>query len=276
MSQDAQPLPQTRLQKFLGKSPRAMLTSIAWNLGHLLGVWRNKLRFGIVTWRPKGSAPAYLAYYPDSLPSFPNLNSLYQRWIRGNKTNNNGDASRFMALMLNLRLLQKQGVRGDFAELGVWKGNSAALLADFAAKSGRRLFLFDTFSGFDERDLVGTDRAHKKEFADTSIDYVRETVGHPEITTYLQGFFPDTLTDEVRQSTFALVHIDCDLYGPMKSALEFFYPRLSKGGMMLLHDYDSGTWDGATQAVDEFCASTSEFITLWPDKSGTAMLRKSL
>ena len=275
MNDIARPAQQTRLQKFISKSPRAKLTSIGWRLLSMIGFPPNRVRFDLITWAPAGSSPSFHSYYPDSLRSFPDLTDLYRRWIRGNRLNNNGDATRFMALILNLRQLSKEAIPGDFAELGVWRGNSAAILADFAAKSNRRLFLFDTFSGFDERDLVATDAVHKSVFADTSIDYVRETVGYPENTVYLQGFFPDTLTDEVRQSSFALVHIDCDLYRPMKSALEFFYPRLSKGGMMLVHDYDSGNWDGATQAVDEFCAAAGVFITLWPDKSGTAILRKS-
>jgi hypothetical protein len=267
--------PQNRLQKFMRKNPRAMLTSVAWNARNLLREMRAHARFDSITWWPRGVVPSFLAYYPDSLPTFPNLTDLYARWIRGKKTNNNGDATRFMALLLNLRQLQSEDIRGDFAELGVWKGNSAALLAHFAAQSNRRLFLFDTFSGFDDRDLVGADQSHTRDFSDTSIDYVRETVGHPEVTTYLRGFFPETITDEVRASTFSLAHIDCDLYGPMKAALEFFYERMPRGGMLILHDYSSTTWAGATQAINEFCAASGEFVTLWPDKSGTAMIRKS-
>jgi len=268
------PVAQSRLRKFFSKSPAAMLVSLRWNLENFAREGLCRLRFNLITWAPKGRWPAFHAYYPDGLRSFPDLNDLYRRWIHGNKTNNNGDATRFMALMLNVRQLQNEGVAGDFAELGVWKGNSAAILAHFAAQSGRRLFLFDTFEGFDRRDLVGADQSHNRDFSDTSIEAVRETVGHPELTTYLKGFFPGTITDEVRERQFALVHIDCDLYEPMKAALAFFYPRMPAGGMLLLHDYSSGSWAGATRAIDEFYKATGEHITLWPDKSGTAMIRK--
>jgi len=267
-------VPESRLKKFLNKGPSAMLSSLRWNVLNLSREMIGRLRFGLVTWAPKGRWPAFHAYYPDGLRSFPDLTDLYRRWIRGNKTNNNGDATRFMALLLNVRQLQTEKIEGDFAELGVWKGNSAAILAYFASQSGRRLFLFDTFEGFDQRDLAGVDQGHGKAFNDTSIETVRDTVGHPEAVTYLQGFFPDTITDEVRERRFALAHVDCDLYQPMKTALEFFYPRLSAGGMLILHDYSSGTWDGATRAIDEFCGDREEHITLWPDKSGTAVIRK--
>jgi hypothetical protein len=177
--------------------------------------------------------------------------------------------------MLNVRQVLQDGIEGDFAELGVWRGNSAAILVDFAAQCGKRVFLFDTFAGFDKRDFVGIDSKLKVSFGDTSIDYVRKTVGHDDITTYIQGRFPESITDEVSTRTFALAHIDCDLYEPMKAALEFFYARLSVGGMLILHDYSSGTWEGATRAITEFTADKGEFLSLWPDKSGTAVLRKS-
>jgi hypothetical protein len=263
------------LEKFLGKERIARLLRVK---GHVLDFTRRcsaAIRFDTLSWQPSRPGAGYLNYYPDGFSASPRLTALYRRWIRGNKTNNNGDASRFIALLLNLQQLLDEGIHGDFAELGVWKGNSAAILADFAAKSNVRLFLFDTFKGFDQRDFVGVDRHQSTAFTDTSIDYVRETVGDSTCTTYVPGFFPESLTGEVRQRTFALAHIDCDLYGPMKAALEFFYPRMPRGGMLILHDYSSGCWAGAKSAVDEFCAATGEFIVLWPDKSGTAMIRKS-
>jgi hypothetical protein len=266
--------PPGRLQKFFRKSPSGMLASLWWNIGNLARHGIARLRFDLITWSPKGSSTAFLAVYPDGMHSLPGLTDLYGRWIRGNKTNNNGDATRFIALTLNIRRLNEEGIPGDFAELGVWKGNSAAILAHFAAQSGRRLYLFDTFSGFDARDLVGVDQGQQRDFSDTSLEGVRATVGHTEISTYLQGFFPDTITDEVRERQFALAHIDCDLYEPMKAALAFFYQRMPQGGMLILHDYSSGTWEGATRAVDEFCEATGEYPMLWPDKSGTAMIRK--
>lgn len=228
-----------------------------------------------MSWAPKGSKSCFLAYYPPSVGSFPNRMDLYRSWIRGDKIGKNGDASRFLGLMLNLRQLLDEAIDGDFAELGVWKGNSAAMLATFAAESGKRLFLFDTFGGFDRRDLIGEDKNKKVEFEDTSIDFVREAVGHDEITTYVRGYFPESITAEVAERRFALAHLDCDLYVPMKAALEFFYPRMPRGGMLILHDYSSGCWPGATRAIDEFCEAVGEFPTLWPDRHGTAIIRKS-
>jgi len=269
------PEPQNKLVRLIKKSPQELAASLKWHFTDLQRSCIAKMRFGFTRWSPTGALPHFTAYYPDSIGSFPDRDDLYRRWIRGNKINNNGDASRFMGFLLNLRQVQNEGINGDFAELGVWKGNSAAILAAFATNSQRKLYLFDTFSGFDARDTLGECRQKDEDFADTSIDYVRTTVGHDSTTIYVPGYFPDSITPEVTSATFAFVHIDCDLYAPMKAALEFFYPRTSTGGMMILHDYSSGNWSGATRAIDEFCDVTGEHVSLWPDKSGTAMLRKS-
>jgi Macrocin-O-methyltransferase (TylF) len=266
---------QDKVRRFMRKSPSGMSRSVLVNIFNFTQATIYQILFQVVSWSPRRLAPCFLAYYPDSLRSFTDSRDLYRRWIRGNRKNNNGDASRFMALMLNLRQLQNERIEGDFAELGVWKGNSAAILARFAAESGKKLFLFDTFSGFDSRDLVGIDEAAKFQFKNTSISYVQETVGHNEITTYVQGFFPESITPEVAECKFSLAHIDCDLYEPMKAALEFFYPRMSKGGMLILHDYSSGIWPGVTRAIDEFTNATGEHLSLWGDKSGTALIRKA-
>jgi hypothetical protein len=259
----------------MGDGPAGTLVNSLRDIRQTIYRIRCGIRFDLHVWGPKRGFATYLSYYPDGLTSSPELQNLYRKWIRGNRTNNNGDAARFISLVLNLRQILDEGIEGDFAELGVWKGNSAAILAHFAARSKRKLFLFDTFSGFDERDLVGYDKSKPRDFADTSLEYVQENVGHPELTSYLKGYFPDTISDDIRQAKFAVVHLDCDLYEPMKAALEFFHPRMPTGAMLILHDYSSRVWDGAKVAVDEFCRATGEYVSLWPDKSGTAVIRKS-
>jgi hypothetical protein len=265
----------SKIRKLLKKTPAQIVASVRWHADFWIYKFIYKAFFNTVSWAPKGSKSCFVAYYPPSVISFPNRMDLYRSWIRGDKIGKNGDASRFMGLILNLRQLLNEEIDGDFAELGVWKGNSAAILAVFAAESGRRLFLFDTFAGFDRRDLIGDDKDQKVGFEDTSIDFVRESVGHDEITTYVKGYFPDSITAEVAERRFALVHLDCDLYVPMKAALEFFYPRMPPGGTLILHDYSSGIWPGATHAIDEFCEAVGEYPTLWPDRQGSAIIRKS-
>ena len=229
-------------------------------------------------WVNWGNTRFSLDFRPDShhdLNRLADYESLLRGWLAGNQYNNCGDLSRFYTICLNVGQILKDRIPGDFVELGVYKGNSAALLAAFARRENRHLFLFDTFGGFDERDLQGVDGHRDVLFADTSLPGVQNLVG-TENVTYVQGFFPDSTTAIRMPETIAVVHIDCDLYQPMKAGLELFYPRLSPGGIMLLHDYSSGHWPGVQQAIDEFFKDTVESVILVPDKSGTAIVRKAM
>jgi hypothetical protein len=217
----------------------------------------------------------YVAYRPDSDCLFnchPEIMQLSEKWITDN-LNNVGDLPRLYALLLNVKQVLEDDIAGDVAELGVYRGNSAALLSYYARIHRRRVFLFDTFQGFDSRDLVGVDDARPIEFDDTSLARVRDLVGDKDVT-FVQGRFPQSIPPDLYVSRFCLAHIDCDLYEPAKAALEFFYPRISPGGLLIMHDYGNPHWDGMKRAVDEYSREIPERPTIFGDKSGTAMIRK--
>jgi hypothetical protein len=224
-------------------------------------------------------ADLYLSYLPDSYvhaSAHLEFDSLLGKFTRRNRRINGGDIPRLWSLILNLKQVIAERVEGDFAELGVWRGNSAAVLAHFAAQSGREVFLFDTFEGFSNQDIRGVDAGVRLAFADTSLELVRSTIGEDSrVCRFVKGHFPESIEAGHRSTTYAAVSLDCDLYEPMRAGLEFFYPRMPRGGMLLVHDYSSSLWPGAKQAVDEFCKQTGELVILMPDKSGSALVRKS-
>jgi hypothetical protein len=197
--------------------------------------------------------------------------------LRQNVTNNSGDITRLWSLILNCKQIVAEHIAGDFAELGGWRDNVAAVLAYFAQRDDRQLWLFDTFDGFHADDLRGVDAGQPAHaFGDTSLALARSSIEqYSNSCHFVQGRFPDSITEEHRKLTYALVSLDCDLYEPMRAGLEFFYLRMAPGGMFLLHDYSSQFWKGAKLAVDEFCRAHGEFIVLMPDKSGSAFFRKS-
>ena len=126
-----------------------------------------RLLFG---WANRGKSPVYLAYRPDSqfiFHSHTEADAVMDRWLAGNSIYNGGDLPRLYSLVLNIKQTIADNVPGDFAELGVYKGNTAAVLCDLAAACGRRVFLFDTFSGFDDRDLDLETNPCEHQFGDT-------------------------------------------------------------------------------------------------------------
>ena len=255
-----------KVRRFLAKEPAVRRQILRMKIQRIVGNLRSRL--------PNGYGATFWAFRPDSdwvFSQHGEFRNLLGQWVSGN-ARNAGDLTRLYAFVLNLKRVLATNVPGDFAELGVYRGNSAAVLAHFAV--GRRVFLFDTFSGFDQRNLVGIDGSQPKHFADTSIDRVRSVVGNDAACRYAVGVFPDSLTGEARDTTYSFVSLDCDLYQPMKEGLAFFYPRLSPGGLIFCHDYSSHHWPGATRAVDEFCAAHGITLVLMPDKSGTSVISK--
>ena len=88
-----------------------------------------------------------------------------------------------------------------------------------------------------------------------------------------EGYFPETIKG-LENEIFALVNMDADLYNPTIAGLEFFYPRLSPGGVMLVHDYNP-KWEGVMKAVDEFSRKIPESVISLPDMDGTVMIIKN-
>lgn len=184
------------------------------------------------------------------------------------------DKVRFFNFWFQIERLKNDGVYGSFAELGVYKGDSANLL--HMMDTDRKFHLFDTFEGFTQTDLIGeTGKAATyttKNFADTSFEKVKARLFSDKFEFH-QGYFPDTTTGLEKES-FALVNMDADLYNPTKAGLEFFYSRLSHGGVIIIHDYNPD-WPGIMQAVDEFAKTINLPIVPMPDQDSSVMIFKN-
>ena len=224
-------------------------------------------------------ANVFWAYQPDSYAEFGEFGEfrgLFRRFSRRNRMNNAGDSVRLWSFILNITQVLKDGVKGDFAEVGVWRGNTAAVLAHFAVAARRTVYLFDTFEGFNQNDVKGVDANVQQDFSNTSISIVQDAIGPAwRACRVVAGHFPGSIATEHRASSYAVVSLDCDLYEPMKEGLEFFYPRMPLGALLLLHDYANPHWQGPKRAIDEFCAATGEFPLIMPDKSGSAFIRRT-
>jgi hypothetical protein len=185
-----------------------------------------------------------------------------------------GDAARFFSFCLMSDQLAKEALGGDLAELGVYKGHMATLLAIIARRLGKMAYLFDTFEGFHTSDFKGLDAGKDIPFTDTSLAAVRALVGETNIR-YVQGLFPESTSQISDDLKSCVAHINCDLYTPAMSALHYFYPRMIPSGFIVIHDYSSLGWSGAERAVDEFFADKIEWIIPLPDSAGSAVVRKA-
>ena len=161
---------------------------------------------------------------------------------------------------------------GDLAECGVWQGSTLIPTALFVRRRAphKRVLGFDSFQGLDETvahdaALAGGDDERKRVggFSDTSYAAVEDRVRRFDVAdtvTLVQGYFQNTLP-KYADARFCFVHLDCVIYESYRQCLEFFYPRMSAGGIILIDEYNDPPWPGCTQAVDEFLAGKPEAIT---------------
>ncbi len=128
---------------------------------------------------------------------------------------------------------KKYGIKGSVAELGVFQGDFARFINKFFDS---KLYLMDTFSGFDDRDVQkegtkGCVDFIDGEFTDTSIELVKSKLPHPERVQFIKGYFPQSAAGRIQENErFAFVNLDMDLEAPILAGLEYFYPRLTGGG----------------------------------------------
>jgi hypothetical protein len=167
-------------------------------------------------------------------------------------------------------------VPGARAECGVYRGATALLLArawhsrqpDF---KGDGLYLIDSFVGTSEsgaHDLIPVRDA-------TGIRYepffaVAQAGLTPELVRGYFGEFPQVricadwipkVFDNIQDVAWAFVHLDVTLYAPTRAALEYFYPRLNRGGVIVCDG--SPFCPGARAAWDEFCSARNlQYIVL--------------
>lgn len=180
-----------------------------------------------------------------------------------------GDPIRYGALLLALEQVSKDAIPGSLAECGVYKGAVSKFLHEMLPD--RKLFLFDTFQGFDKRDTKNND---DERFQDTSVEGVLRYIGNDENIIIRKGYFPDS-ANLLEEKEFAFVLVDFDKYQPTLAALRLFYPLVSTGGFVVVHDYSNPESEWAcSQALNEFLSDKSEKPILIPDAWGTALFRK--
>ncbi len=188
---------------------------------------------------------------------------------------NYDDKIRLYNFWFQINRLQRENIKGAFAELGVYKGETAKII--HAMDNTRKFHLFDTFEGFRKEDLkneMGEAATYStKNFADTSEQKVLNFIeGNKNIIVH-KGHFPETAKD-LEKETFALINIDADLYNPIKEGCSFFYPRLAPGGVLIIHDYNH-KWEGAMKAVNELLKNIPENLIEIADMHGSVMIIKN-
>jgi len=147
---------------------------------------------------------------------------------------------------------------GCTAEVGVYRGGVSKIIAEILPN--KQLHLFDTFTGIP---MKGEHDVHNiGDFKDTTLEQVKEYLSNHKNISYHVGWFPRDTGKNVENEQFCFVHLDADQYQSTKEALEFFYPRMVKGGVIVFDDYEWENCPGVKKAIDEFLADKLERVVV--------------
>ena len=175
------------------------------------------------------------------------------------------DTSR-MAKMAAHYVLYKMSlsIPGDIAECGVFKGVALvrfAMLQKLFGEMPKKVVGFDTFGVFPETNFEG-DKAPRKKFIDDAgqesitVEQLQAVLRHKALEQDVE-LVPGDITETVPayaashpDMKFSLINLDVDIYEPSVTVLQYLYPKLEKGGVLILDDY--GRFPGETKAVDDY------------------------
>lgn len=188
------------------------------------------------------------------------------------------DYVRVKTLELIAEEIRENHISGAVAELGVYKGEfSRCINIVFPDK---KLYLFDTFDGFEtkeanyEKDNGSCNEVFIDSFKNVNIEKVLSKMKYLKNIEIRQGVFPETGKD--LDEKFAFVSLDVDFEESTIKGLEYFYPRLSDGGYIFIHDYNYGYFDCIKRAVRRYEQDNALRLRKIPlcDAIGTLVIAK--
>lgn len=148
-------------------------------------------------------------------------------------------------------------IDGNYAELGVYKGAGSKIILE--ASRNKDIYLFDTFEGLPETNSILDPYWGKGDLNDTSLEEVESFLNSRNVL-FFKGFFPESAKEIHNDIKFSFVHIDVDIYQSCVDACHYFYPKMTKGGIILFDDYGFLSCPGVRKAVNDFFINKNEQV----------------
>lgn len=165
----------------------------------------------------------------------------------------------FESLELSERIA---AVPGSIVEAGVWKGGMLAALADLHGSS-RSYFAYDSFQGLPDAQAIDGEKAKRYQSETQEANYYNNCAAGENFIMDLflelpdcdlrivKGWFSDTLKETTNlPNQIALLRMDGDWFESTMQIMESLYPRVAKGGLVIIDDYDY--WEGCRKAVHTY------------------------
>lgn len=152
-------------------------------------------------------------------------------------------------------------IDGSVIECGVWRGGMIAAISEHLGNS-RSYYLFDSFEGLPEaRSIDGLAALewqrnktgptyHNNCTAEISFAENAMRISGSDKHEIIKGWFSETLTSIPLSVEIAILRLDADWYDSTIQCLERLYPKVKKGGVVIIDDYY--VWDGCSRAVHDY------------------------
>jgi O-methyltransferase len=182
----------------------------------------------------------------------------------------------------NLKLVNDfSGVKGCVVECGVWRGGMSAGMAELLPE--REFYLFDSFEGLPKAREIDGENAiawQKNTAGETYFDNCAAEMGFAEkamrksgaIHKLIKGWFNETLPQAIFSSEIAVLRLDADWYDSTKACLVNLYPKVAKGGVIILDDYYA--WDGCSRALHDYLSENLSVSRIHSTAMGVAYVVK--
>lgn len=160
-----------------------------------------------------------------------------------------------------MNAVHDENIEGDFIETGVWRGGACIFMRGFLKVHGidnRRVWVADSFQGLPEPDVINypADNGmtlHTVDQLRVSLEQVTENFRKYDLldeqVCFLKGWFKDTLPTAPIEK-IAIARLDGDMYSSTMEGLTNLYPKITKGGFVIIDDY--GAVRQCAQAVTDF------------------------
>ena len=203
------------------------------------------------------------------------MNSFEKELIQICKKYSMTNEIRMWNLIKSFEYVMLNKVEGDFVETGVWKGGNLILLQKlldkfyFSSDKNKFIWGYDTFTGMSKPSKYDKDlydkpayeiwqKSNKENYNEWCYCSKNEVLGNfkKENTNIkylklIKGKVEDTLKEDDKvPEKISILRLDTDWYESSKIELEVLFPKLSKGGILILDDY--GHWKGVYKAVNEY------------------------
>jgi len=157
----------------------------------------------------------------------------------------------------------------NFVECGTANGVTAyyALkeISNKLEKSKFKMHLYDSWDAMREKELLETEINHVGNYSELDINIAKNNLEEfNENLIYHVGYIPKSLDIEKSPKTIVYMHIDLNSTKPTLSALEFFFPKVVKGGIILFDDYGQEEYRDTKKIVDEFFSDKSGLLLKLP------------